>query len=77
MKNVIYFENINKDTTLKTFINKDFESRIRKTDAISVSVSSISPETFVYNNGQAGILDILPRTKVYQSEVYLIFKLTS
>lgn len=52
-KNVIYFENVQKDTTLKTLVSKDFEAKIRKNDVISIVVSSISPDVFVYNNSVA------------------------
>ena len=53
MKNVVYFENIQKDSTLKTLVSNNFEAKIRKSDIISIAVSSISPDVFVYNNAVA------------------------
>ena len=54
MQHVVYFENIQKDSTLKSLVNKEFESKIRKNDVLSIAVSSESPDVGVYNNS-AGV----------------------
>ena len=55
-KKIIYFQNGRQDSTIKTFINKEFETKITRNDIISISIFSISPETSLYNSvaGAAG-----------------------
>jgi polysaccharide export outer membrane protein len=53
VKNTTYFQGIKKDTTITNLISKDFESKIRKGDLLSISVASLSPEnTAIYNAPQ-------------------------
>lgn len=54
MKNVVYFENTKFDSSAKNTVNKNLEYHIRKNDVISITVSSISPEVSIYNNGMIG-----------------------
>lgn len=52
-KKTTYFQDIQRDTTLKNLVSKDFEPKIRKTDFLSISISSLSPEnTALYNAPQ-------------------------
>src|SRR5258706_2826678 len=43
-KNVLYFENLPKDTILRNLVTKDFELKIRKGDVLNIGVSSLSSE---------------------------------
>jgi len=43
-KNMLYFENLPKDTILHNLVTKDFELKIRKGDVLNISVSSLSSE---------------------------------
>jgi polysaccharide biosynthesis/export protein len=52
-KSTTYFQDIQKDTTLKNLVTKDFETKIRKGDLLSINVASLSPEyTALYNAPQ-------------------------
>lgn len=55
MKNVVYFENTNVDSSSKNVVNKNPEAHIRKNDVILILVSSVSPEVSIYNNATLGI----------------------
>src|SRR5438477_13212195 len=41
-KNVVYFENLKKDTTLTELVTKDFELKIQKGDILTITVMSSS-----------------------------------
>src|SRR5687768_9252909 len=43
-KNILYFQNLPKDTTLHNLVTKDFELKIKKGDVINIGVSSLSVE---------------------------------
>ena len=43
-KNVLYFENLRKDTVLHNLVTKDFEIKIRKGDVLNINVNSLSSE---------------------------------
>jgi len=48
-----YFQGVPKDTTLSNLVTRDFETKIRKSDLLSVTVASLSPEnTALYNAPQ-------------------------
>ncbi|MEO6328412.1 MAG: polysaccharide biosynthesis/export family protein [Ginsengibacter sp.] len=52
-KNVLYFENLPKDTILYNLVTKDFEIKIRKGDVINIAVTSLSTEaSLVFNSPQ-------------------------
>lgn len=52
-KNITYFQNIPKDTTLQNIVSKDFETKIQKADLLGITVASLSPEnTAIYNAPQ-------------------------
>ena len=54
VKNVVYFENLQKDTTLHNLVNNNFELKIRKNDLLSINI--ISPEPFstaLFNGSQS------------------------
>lgn len=53
VKNTTYFQNLQKDTTLHNLISKDFETKIRKTDLLSIAVASMSPDISFYNAPQS------------------------
>ncbi len=46
-KNMLYFENLPKDTTLHNLVTKDFEIKIKKGDVINIGVSSLSAENSI------------------------------
>ena len=49
-KKVIYFQNLQKDTTLHNIISKDLDLLIRKNDVLSIVISSLSLEnTLIFN----------------------------
>lgn len=53
-KNLLYFENLPKDTILHNLVNKDFELKIRKGDVLNIAVSSLSSEiSALFNAPQA------------------------
>jgi polysaccharide biosynthesis/export protein len=46
-----YFQNAPRDTTIKKFINKDYELKIQKNDLLSIGIASISTESALpFNN---------------------------
>ena len=52
-KKASYFQGIQRDTTLKNLVSKDFEPKIRKSDFLGITISSLSPEnTALYNAPQ-------------------------
>src|SRR5438045_2718581 len=56
-KNILYFENLPKDTILHNLVTKDFELKIRKGDVLNIGVSSLSSENsalFTAPQGAAG-----------------------
>ncbi len=53
-KKTIYFQDIQKDTTLTNLVSKNFEPKIRKGDLLSITVASLSPDnTAIYNAPQS------------------------
>lgn len=49
-KNSYYFKNLPRDTSISTTVNRQQESVIRKTDQLSITISSLNPEEDkVYN----------------------------
>ncbi len=42
-KNVVYFQNLQKDTTLQHLVNNNMELKIRKNDLLSISIISPDP----------------------------------
>lgn len=55
-KQAQYFKTLSKDTTLSGFVSNDFESRIRKGDRLSITVSSLSPVEDALFNGNSTAL---------------------
>ncbi len=57
-KKTTYFQNLQKDTTLRNLVSKDFETKIRQSDLLSIAVASRSPDVAFYNAPQSssGIL---------------------
>lgn len=53
VKKTTYFQDIQKDTTLHNLVSKDFETKIRKADLLSVAVASLSPDIAFYNAPQS------------------------
>ncbi len=52
VKKTYYFQNLPKDTTLRNLVNKNFETKIQKTDLLSIAVASMSPDIAFYNAPQ-------------------------
>ncbi|MGN6531456.1 MAG: polysaccharide biosynthesis/export family protein [Ginsengibacter sp.] len=53
-KKTIYFQDIQKDTTLTNLVSKNFEPKIQKGDLLSITVASLSPDnTAIYNAPQS------------------------
>src|ERR1035437_1742316 len=55
VKNVVYFENLQKDTTLHNLVNNNFELKIRKNDLLSINIISPDPISTTLFNGLQGI----------------------
>ena len=53
-KNVVYFQNLQKDTTLHTLVNNNFELKIRKNDLLSINIISPDPVSTQLFNGIQG-----------------------
>ncbi len=51
-KKTTYFQNLPKDTTLRNLINKNFETKIQKTDLLGIAVAGMSPDIAFYNAPQ-------------------------
>ncbi|MEO6637816.1 MAG: polysaccharide biosynthesis/export family protein [Ginsengibacter sp.] len=58
-KKTTYFQNLQKDTTLSNLVSKDFETKIQKSDLLSIAVATMSPDISFYNAPQnsSGILN--------------------
>ena len=53
-KNIVYFKDIPRDTTLNNLVSKDFEPKIQKGDLLGIAVASLSPDnTAIYNAPQS------------------------
>lgn len=50
-KNLVYFQNLQKDTTLRHLVNNDMELKIRKNDLLSISIISPDPVSTPLFNG--------------------------
>jgi polysaccharide export outer membrane protein len=50
-KNVIYFQNLQKDVTVPTIVNGNFEVKIRRNDLININIISPDPITTPLFNG--------------------------
>ncbi len=51
-KKTTYFQNLQKDTTLHNLVNKNFETKIQKTDLLGITVAGMSPDIAFYNAPQ-------------------------
>jgi len=52
VKNAVYFNNLQKDTTLRNIVTPNYELRIQKNDMLSIIVASLSPDVAFYNAPQ-------------------------
>lgn len=50
-KNVVYFQNLQKDTTLHSFVDSNLELKIRKNDLLYIGIISPDPESTPWFNG--------------------------
>ena len=48
-KNTAYFQNLQKDTTLRNLAAKNYEPTIQKNDLLGINVASLSPDNAFYN----------------------------
>jgi polysaccharide biosynthesis/export protein len=55
VKNVVYFENLQKDTTLHNLVNNNFELKIRKNDLLNINIISPEPVSTALFNGSQSI----------------------
>jgi polysaccharide biosynthesis/export protein len=56
VKNVVYFENLKRDTILNTVVNNNMELRIRKNDLLYIGITSPDPvSTLVFNSPQGSV----------------------
>ena len=53
-KNVVYFQNLQKDTTLRHLVASNMELRIRKNDQLSINIISPDPVSTPLFNGSLG-----------------------
>ena len=51
-KNTVYFQNLQKDTTLRNLATKNYEPVIQKNDLLGIAVASLSPDNAFYNAPQ-------------------------
>ena len=51
-KNTTYFQNLQKDTTLRNLVAKNYEPTIQKNDLLGIAVASLSPDNAFYNAPQ-------------------------
>ena len=51
-KNTTYFQNLQKDTTLRNLVSKNYELKIQKDDLLGITVASLSPDNAFYNAPQ-------------------------
>jgi len=54
-KNSLYFYNLQKDTTLRNLVSKNYEPAIQKNDLLSIAVASLSPDNAFYNAPQSAL----------------------
>lgn len=54
-KNVVYFQNLQKDTTLQHLVNNNMELKIRKNDLLSINIVSPDPVSTPLFNGLQGV----------------------
>lgn len=54
-KTQVYFENLQKDTTLQNLVSKNLELKIQKNDMLGITVASMSPDNAFYNLPQNSI----------------------
>ena len=54
VKNVVYFQNLQKDTTLHNVVNNNFELKIRKGDLLGINIISPDPISTPLFNGVQG-----------------------
>lgn len=54
-KNAVYFQNLQKDTTLYHVVGTDFDLKIQKNDLLGITVSSLSPDVAFYNGPQNAV----------------------
>ena len=55
VKNVVYFQNVQNDTNIPTFVDTNFELRIRKNDLLGITIISPDPITTPLFNGSQSI----------------------
>ncbi len=51
-KNQVYFNNLQKDTTLRNLVSKNYDLKIQKSDLLGITVASLSPDVAFYNAPQ-------------------------
>ena len=57
-KQLTYFQDLPKDTTLTNLVTKDFQTKIQTGDLLTITVASLSPEnTLLYNAPQNAVGD--------------------
>lgn len=52
VKNVVYFQNLQKDTTLHNLVNNNLELKIRKNDLLSISIVAAAEDMALFNGPQ-------------------------
>ena len=75
MKNTIYFQGIENDTTLTHLVSKDFQPKIQKGDLLGITISSLSPENTVLYNAPQNMEGSVPGFLVDSSGNIQFFKL--
>ena len=49
---MVYFQNLQKDTTLRHLVSKNYEPKIQKSDLLGITVAGMSPDIAFYNAPQ-------------------------
>ena len=52
VKNVVYFQNLEKDTTLRSLVSNDLELKIRKNDLLSINIVAAAEDVALFNGPQ-------------------------
>ena len=74
-KNVVYFQNLQKDTTLHNLVNNNLELKIRKNDLLGINIVSPDPISTPLFNGGAGTASTASASSTPASQIgYLVDK---
>ena len=71
-KPIAYFKSLPRDTTVNSYVSKDFETKIRKDDALGITVSSMNHELDLEFNGTSDISNNAASNTTQTASGYLV-----